>query len=305
MISQLDMVPSDVIDVPSGTVSAVVLGVMQDAGLPNAGCRCSRCASAFRDPASIEYAACLAIIDTRGQPAAVWVVDATPDIKFQLNMLAGLLGRRSEMPDRIGQPAGLFLTHAHMGHTLGLAHLGPEAMNVRNLPVYASAGLVDVLNNTHLWRPLVRGNLELISLAPNRPVALAVDLNIIPIPVPHRDELEAGTFGYRIGGPTNSMLYLPDIDGWAQWPEARNILANVDIALVDACFFSQDEISGRSEVAHPLVPDTLDFFAEMSTRLILTHFNHTNPVLDTDSQEAATVAASGAQVASTGLILNL
>ncbi len=42
-----------------GTVTAVILGIMQDGGLPHAGCRCERCVTAFNEPEKIEYAACL------------------------------------------------------------------------------------------------------------------------------------------------------------------------------------------------------------------------------------------------------
>ena len=47
------------------TVTAVVLGIMQDGGLPHAGCRCERCVAAFNDPAKMEYVACLGLVDTR------------------------------------------------------------------------------------------------------------------------------------------------------------------------------------------------------------------------------------------------
>ena len=51
--------------------------------------------------------------------------------------------------------AHIFLTHAHLGHVTGLAHLGPEAMSVEALPVYASAALVTLLQETRLWQPAV------------------------------------------------------------------------------------------------------------------------------------------------------
>ena len=34
------------------------------------------------------------------------------------------------------------------------------------------------------------------------------------------------------------LLYLPDIDNWDDWPNAARILASVDVALVDASFYS-------------------------------------------------------------------
>ena len=288
-----------VVDLPRGAVSAVVLGIMQDAGLPHAGCRCRRCMAAYEDPGLTQYAASLAIVDARGEAAGVWLIDATPDIRHQLNMLAGVLGPHPAAAERLRQPDGLFLTHAHMGHTAGLAQLGPEGMNVQSLPVYASAALVEILDETRLWRPLT-GNLDLRPFETGQPVHLAPDLTVIPLPVPHRDELDSGTFAMRIEGPGRALLYLPDIDSWAQWPEARQILEEVDVALVDASFYSADELGGRPPVAHPLVPDTLAYWKGIRTRLVLTHLNHTNPVLDIGSPAREAVLAGGAEIASNG-----
>ena len=292
------------IKLTNDAVSAVILGIMQDAGLPHAGCRCSRCSDAFANPSLAEYAACLAIVDRRCQPPVVWFIDATPDIKYQLNLMAHDLGPHPTRPGRLRQPDGLFLTHAHMGHTAGLAQLGPEGMNVQRLPVFASGPLIKVLKQTRLWQPVI-GNLDLIVVEPDKPVALANNLTITPLPVPHRDELGTGTFAYRVQGPTSSLLYLPDIDDWEIWPEALANLSAVDVALVDASFFSRDELGGRERVAHPLVPMTLRLFAELPTQLWLTHFNHTNPILDATSKAEKMAISAGGHIAHTGQTFGL
>ncbi|MFQ5399032.1 MAG: MBL fold metallo-hydrolase [Anaerolineae bacterium] len=292
------------IDLPQGQVSAVVLGVMQDGGLPHIGCRCTRCAAAYADPSRTEYAACLAIVDRRGSRAAVWLIDATPDIKHQLNLLADVLGPHPRRPGRLRQPDGLFLTHAHMGHIAGMAQLGPEAMAVEGMPLYAAPGLIEMLRRTELWRPLCAA-LVLHPLPAGEPLKLAPDLTLTAVPVPHRDEWGVGTFAFYIQGPSRSLLYLPDIDAWEQWPEARERMAAVDVALVDASFYSSDELGGRAPVAHPLIPHTLQLYAGLPGRLVLTHLNHTNPVLDGDSPERAAVRTAGASVARTGQVFAL
>jgi pyrroloquinoline quinone biosynthesis protein B len=251
-----------------------------------------------------EYAASLAIIDARPQPSSVWLVDASPDIKFQLSLLAPLLGPHPRMPERFRQPDGLLLTHAHMGHMAGLAQLGPEAMHVRDLPLYASHGLAKVLRETILWRPLL-DNLRLTTVADGVAFDLAPQLLITPLAVPHRDELGTGTFAFRIQGPERSLLYVPDIDDWRQWPAARQVLSGVDLILADATFYSADELGGRPPVAHPLVPDTVDFFAGLPGQLILTHLNHTNRLLDRDDPARAELAAQGIAVAHFGQIIAL
>lgn len=291
-------------DLPNSGVYAVVLGIAQDAGLPHAGCRCPRCAAAFGDPSATQYAAALAIVDARPRPASVWLIDATPDIKHQLNLLAPILGPSMSMPGRVRSPDGLFLTHAHMGHTAGLVHLGPEGMNVDKLAIYASAGLIQALSASRLWAPLI-ARLDLRALAPEMPMELARQLSVKAMPVPHRDELEVGTYAFLVRGPERSLLYVPDIDGWELWPGARAVMAGVDVALVDASFFSIEELGGRPPVAHPLVPDTLEFFADLPLELLLTHLNHTNPLLDADGEERRMVRRRGAIVATTGQVITL
>ena len=195
-------------------------------------------------------------------------------------MLADLLPHPTRAA-RLRPPDAIFLTHAHMGHIGGLPQLGPEAMDAHGLPLYASAGVMGVLGKTAVWQPFLQ-NIKPVILQDGQPVRLGDGLTITPIAVPHRDEWGAGTFAFRVQGPTHSLLYLPDIDSWDAWPQAWNVLSAVDVALVDASFYSTEELNGRTPVAHPLVNDTLTRFANLPTQLLLTHLNHTNPLLAGD-----------------------
>jgi pyrroloquinoline quinone biosynthesis protein B len=279
-------------------VFAVVLGIMQDAGLPHIGCGCQRCISG-----RVEQVSCLGLVDTRAEPPGVWLFDATPDISAQLGLLGPWLGPDPGRPDRLRQPTGLFLTHAHMGHTAGLPQLGPEGMAVRRMPVYGPDPLLDQLAAMPLWAPLL-AHLALKPLPPGVAHQLGPDLAVTPLPVPHRDEIGAGTYAYHIAGPTRSLLFVPDIDSWHAWPAAGDWLAQSDIALADASFYGPHEL-GERQPAHPIVPETVAFFAEFEGELLLTHLNHTNPLLDADSPERAAITAAGAAVAREGSVIRL
>jgi pyrroloquinoline quinone biosynthesis protein B len=285
-------------------VTAVVLGMMQDGGLPHAGCRCPRCTAALHDPGRRLNAASLALVDRRGVQTAVWLVDATPDIGWQLALLAEALGPHPARPGRLRQPDGILLTHAHMGHIGGLMQLGPEAMAVEGLPLIAAPPLLALLSGTALWKPALAG-LQPRPLAAGETMALAADLQITAVAVPHRDEWGVGTVAFHVQGPRRSLLYLPDIDAWDAWPEAQVWLEGVDVALVDATFFSMAELGGRAPVAHPLVTDTLERFGDIPGQLVLTHLNHTNPLLDAQSREQRLVTAQGVHIAAQGMTFQL
>ena len=276
-----------------------LLGNAQDGGVPHAGCRCTRCQRALEDPTQRQFATSLAIIDRRQMPARVWIVDATPDLIWQLEMLGDDLSM-PERPRRLRQPDGIFLTHAHMGHVGGLQQFGRESMGARDLTVYASTALRDLLRQSRLLGPTVE-RFQFISLESDHAISLAPDLSIEPLSIPHRDEWGAGTFGFTISGPERSVLYLPDIDRWEQWERADAVMRSVDVAIVDACFYSADEIGGRTDIPHPFVTDTLARFGDIPGALVLTHLNHTNPLLDPSSPQRVEVEQRGAIVASAGL----
>jgi pyrroloquinoline quinone biosynthesis protein B len=281
-----------------GRVFVIVLGTMQDAGLPHIACACGRCTRAREDPRQRRYAAALGLIDARAEPERAWLFDATPDIGEQLHLLAPWLRPDSDR-DRLRQPDGIFLTHGHMGHTLGLALLGPEGMNVKALPIYAPPGLVSALHEMALWRPLL-SHLSLIALAEAEPLRLDLDLVVTPLAVPHRDEVGTGTFAFRIQGPQQTLLYVPDIDRWEAWAGARQEIAGADVALLDGSFFTRDELGRIGEVPHPLVPDTLSFVKGVPTTLYFTHLNHTNALLEPGSKARAVIDAAGVGVVQQG-----
>jgi len=276
-----------------------LLGNAQDGGVPHAGCRCVHCQRALEDPTLRQFATSLAIIDRRRAPAGVWIIDATPDLIWQLEMLGDVLAM-PDRPRRLRQPDGVFLTHAHMGHVGGLQQFGRESMGARDLTLYAGAALQDLLQQSRLLEPTVE-RFQFITLESDHAISLARDLSIKPLSVPHRDEWGAGTFGFKISGPERSVLYLPDIDRWEQWERADEVMRSVDVAIVDACFFHADEIGGRTDIPHPFVTDTLERYADIPGELVLTHLNHSNPLLDPESPQRAVVERRGAVVASAGL----
>jgi pyrroloquinoline quinone biosynthesis protein B len=289
----------------------VALGTVQDGGLPQAGCECARCGAARRDPALRRHVASLGIWD----PASdrFYLVDATPDLGEQIEAVHRLRGVEAAMAakgvtDR--KPVdGVLLTHAHIGHYLGLAWFGFESLDTRALPVYASARMTAFLAANAPWDQLVRrGNIVTHTLTPGEPLALSGGLTVVPLAVPHRAEY-TDTLGFLVRGPHATVLYVPDTDSWRAWPVPLPSVIDrekVDIAILDGTFDSLDELPGRDlrQIGHPLIPETMELLAPAVAagrlRVYFTHLNHSNRALETASACRRTIESRGFHVLAEG-----
>ena len=237
----------------------LVLGTAQDGGYPQAGCRKSCCQRAWDQPSATRYVVSLAIIDPRSKER--WLVECTPDFKQQLR----LLDQAFPVENAPGL-SGIFLTHAHIGHYAGLVNLGREVLGTKNVPTYAMPRMAEFLRANGPWSQLVQlKNIELRPLKSDAEVALNDRIKITPITVPHRDEFSE-TVAFRIDGPRQRVLFLPDIDKWDRWErKIEEELAQVDVAYLDATFFGADELPGRNmqEIPHPFVVETIARFAPL------------------------------------------
>jgi pyrroloquinoline quinone biosynthesis protein B len=223
-----------------------------------------------------------------------WLIDATPDLPEQWHNLRALTAHCDL--------AGILLTHAHAGHYAGLIHLGYEAWNTQQLPVHATPRMAGFLSHNEPWAQLIsRGNIQLRVLAPRSEMQLSPDLHVLPLPVPHRDEL-SDTLAFVLRGPQRRLLYCPDIDGWDSSPGLlRRLLTGVDVALLDGTFFTADELPGRdlSRIPHPLAGDTAKRLAGARCEAWLIHLNHSNP-LHRPGAERDWLTARGIGVGSCG-----
>jgi pyrroloquinoline quinone biosynthesis protein B len=281
-----------------------VIGSVQDGGLPHAACNHSLCLEATSDPQKRRRVASLALIDPSNNQ--VYIFDATPDIREQVAALADVRAAPVGRVDR-APVAGVFLTHAHIGHYLGLAFFGFEAVNTRDLPVYATPRMSAYLRANGPWSQLVdMKNIDLRESAPGQRIALMSGVTVTPVAVPHRDEL-SDTVGFLIQGPNASIFYVPDTDNWAAWARPiEEIIRDIDIVLLDGTFYSSDELPGRSvaEIGHPLITDTMRRLQQLvrdnGKKIYFTHLNHSNPALDAASEERSEIEKRGFGVVTEG-----
>ena len=264
----------------AGGWELVVLGVAQDAGIPQLGCEQPLCRSIRAGKRRPERVASLGVVNPALKRA--YLFDATPDLPSQVHSLTG--GRA---------PDGVFLTHGHIGHYTGLMYFGREATDAKRVPVHGTERMLGFLRDNGPWSLLVsRNNIAPTVLRPDEVVALDGGLRVTAFTVPHRDEF-TDTVGYLIEGPRRKVLFIPDIDQWQRWGRnIRDVVSGVDLAFLDGTFASADEIPGRSvaDIPHPLIPATRELLKGVRPEIWFIHLNHTNSQLG-----AKDVARDGAR----------
>ena len=277
-------------------VSLILLGTLQDAGAPQINCNKKCCQGLFEQADLVRRVSSLGLLDFNTQKK--YLFDATPDISKQLHAL-----KKASPIASSSIVDGIFLTHAHIGHYTGLMYLGKEAVNATEVSVFAMPKMSSFISNNGPWSQLVTNrNIALQPLVANQAISLSPRLQVTPFLVPHRDEYSE-TVGYLIEGPHKKALFIPDIDKWNRWElNLTTELKKVDYAFLDATFYSAKELGNRdmSQIPHPSVLETIQTLKDLSmeerAKVIFTHFNHTNPLLDNASEATKKVLALGFQI---------
>lgn len=304
-VFQYEVKANNFLDSTKNNVSLVILGTIQDAGSPQINCKKDCCKDLLITPDRNRKIVSLGIIDQINNKK--YLFEATPYITSQSQVLQNFGSTiSSTFLD------GIFLTHAHIGHYTGLMYLGKEGMNASNLNVYAMPKMKTYLEQNGPWSQLVQiKNILLQELKNESKVILTSQLSVIPYTVPHRDEFSE-TVGYTIVGPSKKALFIPDIDKWEKWN--KNIIeeiSKVDYAFIDGTFYDAVEINNRNiaEIPHPFIIESMNKFKNLSKaekdKIYFIHFNHTNPVLQKNSEQEKQVIENGFHISKINDTFNL
>ncbi len=285
-------------------LQVIVLGVTQDAGSPQIGCTQECCKGLPVNKSGDRMVSCLAIYDP--STSFCILLDATPDITAQMNLLNSITDSKKVLPDAI------FLTHAHIGHYTGLMYLGKESAATDAIPVYAMPRMRQFLMNNAPWSMLVAESyIKLKPLSHDSTIHIQENLKITPIEVPHRDEFSE-TVGFMVSGESKRLLYIPDIDKWDRWErEINGLIKAVDYAFLDGTFFDARELPGRdmNEIPHPFVVESVERFGKLTEtdreKVHFIHFNHTNPLLKANSKQRKALMDKGYGLAEAGMVIDL
>jgi len=240
------------------------------------------------------------------------LLNASPDVRDQLTRFPGLHPR----PGTRDVPLDtVVLTSAELDHTLGLLVMR-EALSYRILstPWVRDA----ILDHDAAWRLLE----PVWGVAPlDRPVALdpdgALEARFFPAPAKVPTYLRERArpspetcVGVRVTDVRNGrrLVYLPGLKTLDDGVRAE--LEACDCRFVDGTFYTNDEL----QQLRPGAPDafamghlpitgpggSLEPLSALDGRTLYTHMNNTNPILDTDSKEAAWVRGAGIEIAEDG-----
>ncbi|MGD9629357.1 MAG: MBL fold metallo-hydrolase [Pyrinomonadaceae bacterium] len=276
----------------------VVLGVGQDAGVPQMGCDSPFCRKAWADRRSRRMVASIALVDP--ETGGRWIFDATPDLPAQFELL------KDRTRDRSNRLDGIFLTHAHIGHYTGLMYLGRESMGTKDIRVYAMPRMKRMLETNAPWSQLVsQKNISISELNDGVAVDLTPALAVEAFLVPHRDEFSE-TVGFRIRSGKTTLVFIPDIDKWEKWATPlTDVVRAADVLLIDGTFYADGEIARpMAEVPHPFVTETMLLLKDLTpadrAKVNFIHFNHSNPLVQGNRSKLAEVRRKGFSVATQG-----
>jgi pyrroloquinoline quinone biosynthesis protein B len=290
---------------PVTQTSLVVLGTIQDAGSPQVGCTKNCCKALFMHPDKNRMVVSLGLVDPANKKT--YLFEATPDLPQQLKLLKSFSAfNNKETPD------GILVTHAHIGHYTGLMYLGKEAMNADSIPVFVMPHMKNFIEQNGPWSQLVKNkNIVLQEMNDQKEIGLTNGLKVIPFTVPHRDEFSE-TVGYTIIGPNKKVLFIPDIDKWQKWnTNIIEAIAEVDYAFIDGTFYDAAEINNRdiTTIPHPFMIESMKLFKDLPTsekkKIYFIHFNHTNPVINKNSEQYRLVIQNGFNIATINDVMKL
>jgi len=293
-----------------------VLGTASIGGVPEWDCTCPNCAAARKNP-ELRRTRSSITVTLDGHHHILF--DAGHDLKTQLET-NGII----PLPETAGETYresrldSVFLTHGHADHTVGVAEFCTGKSF--NLPLYGPPDLIQFLFGTkdspnyfgELGR-LAKDYVKPIPLREEETIERLGGVRVRGFEVSHTKVLEDGrkypstTYAYEIRHGEKRVVYAPDLGKLDK--RLMNRIEGADVFLMDATFWwdnELDRISGIPVTSYQLghVPQesAVELLRDKEIgRVVYTHFNHTNPVLDISGHHRKIVENAGQEIAFDGM----
>ena len=302
-----------------------ILGSAAGGGFPQWNCNCRNCSGVRSGQLRAKSRTQSSIFVQPDGGVDGVLFNASPDILEQIRSHPALQPARSLRDTAI---AGVVLMDGQIDHATGLFMLRERGTP---LPLWCTDPVQqDLTHGNPVLRVLghycgvQRHRIELDGswfqvpgVADLRFQALPLSSKAAPYS-PHREQPVLGdNIGMRIEDQRSgkSAFYAPGLSHVT--PAVFDALANADAVLVDGTFWTDDEMPrlgvGRKlarEIGHlpQSGPDgMIEWLARLppTTRRLLIHINNTNPILDEDSPERATLAQVGIEVCEDNMAIQL
>ena len=269
----------------------IILGTAQDGGIPHFMCKCNNCVSSTSET-SPRFISSIGIL---GERKAI-LIDATSDIAKQFRLFQKHLGEQ--------ETDGILITHLHMGHYVGLLHFGTEGISSQSFPIYVTKeNYLYLLTNKPFSYLFTKKQMEPVVFKPETKIYLDGSTTIHPFEVVHRNE-DGNTLGLEItdNNTNKKAIFISDIDKITEDVVKR--INSADKVIFDGTFYQHSEIQRQNNVPHPPIADTVKAFGKQPENIFyFTHFNHSNPVLNPNSEEFKQISAYNYNICKEGDVI--
>ncbi|KAF3998676.1 pyrroloquinoline quinone biosynthesis protein PqqB [Glaciimonas immobilis] len=305
----------------------IVLGSAAGGGFPQWNCNCHNC-NGLRNGTINATARTQSSIAVSANGSDWVLINASPDILTQIRNTPALQPNRHQRDSGI---AAVVLMDAQIDHVTGLLMLREG----KQLPIYCTPSVWDDLTTglplmhvlSHYcgvqWHPLPTNNHVTQYPAIQVPGIDGISFTALPLKSkappysPHREQPQVGdNIGLLIEeiATGKKLFYAPGLG--ALEPHIENAMRTADCVLVDGTLWTEDEMitlgfSKKKSADMGHLPQTgpggmIEVLDAMDTpRKILIHINNTNPILDADSHQRATLTQHGIEVAFDGMEITL
>jgi pyrroloquinoline quinone biosynthesis protein B len=288
--------------------------------VPQWNCSCANCSQtrAGRLPPRTQSGAALSPDGVR------WLLlNCSPDIASQVEAYAPL------QPQTLrGTPiAGMLFTDANVDHIGGLATLrqsGPHRFVVRSSSItreiaVAQPAFASFARTPHTWIDVgfdrACESIDNADLVENEILVRAIPVPGTTPGYAGRRTLPGATVAYEIREPGCEwrLVFAPIFGGIDE--RLFEAIARAEVAFLDGSFYSDDELvtnglldKSARQLGHQPVGGTDGTLARLHglrTRIVFTHLNNSNPMLDPNSQAASSLREGGAETAYDGMEIRL
>ena len=302
-----------------------VLGSAAGGGFPQWNCNCRNCAGVRNGSVRARPRTQSSIFIRPDTTADGVLFNASPDILEQIRANPALQPARALRDSAI---AGVVLMDGQIDHATGLFMLRERGTP---LPLWCTDPVAeDLTQGNPVLRvlghycgverhviPLQGASFQVPGVPGISLRALALSSKAAPYS-PHREHPVPGdNIGITVTDPASgrSLFYAPGLGEIT--PAVFDAMASADAVMVDGTFWTDDEMPAQGvgkkrahEIGHLAqhgAGGMLEWLRRLpaGTRRLLIHINNTNPILDEDSVERATLTRAGIEVCEDGMELKL